>query len=393
MRPSKAFLTALLASGCIAGAGELPVDHQTSAIVGGTVDNGDPGVVLIFAQIPNTQEGSLCTGEVISPHVILTAAHCVSPAIVGANAQFVVYNGTDFNEATQQNVWRVKTIHYNTQWNPNNLSAGHDIGVVILEQPTTVKPLPYMKQPMTQAMVNQPVRFVGYGITSGGPNGTGAGVKRQVSSTLTAYNNVLLQFTDPNRGTCSGDSGGPAFMTVNGVETIVGVTSFGDELCQQSGYDTRVDAERAWFEPYIAMYDPPPAANPDPEPEPEPGASTGTDTEPGAQPDPQGNPDPGSDSGSGEFPGQNNGSAAAATANGRGIGQSCSRDSDCASGACGVGDTGTLVCVGATPTNNATLGGCSQAGSPARSLGDLALVLLLGALATLRRRLSVGRAR
>ena len=46
------------------------------AIVNGSNNTGDPSVVAIEVQYGNTNMGALCTGEVIAPHVVLTAAHC-----------------------------------------------------------------------------------------------------------------------------------------------------------------------------------------------------------------------------------------------------------------------------------------------------------------------------
>jgi len=47
--------------------------------------------------------------------------------------------------------------------------------------------------------------------------------------------------SDPSM-TCSGDSGGPVFLTVEGLEVLIGVTSRGDPACADHGVGIRVDA-------------------------------------------------------------------------------------------------------------------------------------------------------
>src|SRR5690242_2690234 len=66
----------LLVAACVAPASEPAPKTKSSyqPIVGGTIDNGDPAVPAIYIG------GGLCTGTLISPHVILTAGHCISPA-------------------------------------------------------------------------------------------------------------------------------------------------------------------------------------------------------------------------------------------------------------------------------------------------------------------------
>jgi secreted trypsin-like serine protease len=249
---------AVSAAACVPAGG--PGESQ-EAIVGGTADTGDPGVMLvIFDQ--GAQGASLCTGELLSPHVIMTAAHCVDPAVVGKTGTFKVFPGNNLSQANlQTDLLAVKETHYNTAFDVNNLTGGNDIAVVILQNPVTnVMPLVMNRQAIDNNLVGSSVRLVGYGITSStDTNGTTAGVKRQTTTTLAGFDDVLINFMDPQHLTCEGDSGGPAFMTIGGQEVIAGITSFGDKNCMQFGYDTRVDKfADSFVQPYIDMFDPKP---------------------------------------------------------------------------------------------------------------------------------------
>jgi hypothetical protein len=71
--------------------------HSTSTpIIDGDPDTDDPAVVLILMQ--NQTNGAKCSGTVVAPHVIATAAHCVHPdvlATLGADVAIYVFTGTD----------------------------------------------------------------------------------------------------------------------------------------------------------------------------------------------------------------------------------------------------------------------------------------------------------
>jgi secreted trypsin-like serine protease len=250
---------ALLFAAC---QGALPEDESAQAIVGGTTDTGDPSVVMVLAQISSTMD-SLCTGEVVSPHVILTAAHCVDPKTLGTtNPVFGVLTGT--SPSPKSVPLAVQATHYNPMFNdstPNGPGDGYDVGVVILAQPINLTPLIMNRTALDNTFAGQPVRMVGYGITS--PNdttGMSAGTKRQVTVSLAGLwsgNNMILEFVETTSGTCEGDSGGPAFMTINGREVIAGLTSFSiTPNCMSKGYDSRVDLYIDWINQYINQYDP-----------------------------------------------------------------------------------------------------------------------------------------
>ncbi len=370
MRPSIRLAALGLAfCGCLREAPVEPIGEAAQPIIGGTTDTGDPGVVLLFAAQPGAASGSLCSAEIVSPHVVLTAAHCVSPDEVGQGAVFHVFTGDNFNQANQANMLAVRETHFDPQFNTNQLDAGHDIGVAILENPVSIAPLVMNRAPLTVAMQGQPVRLVGYGLDDSATQ-TGAGIKRQTSTTLTDYDQVLVHFSDGQHETCNGDSGGPAFMTFNGQEVIVGLTSFGDQNCNMGGYDTRVDAMVSFVDPYIAANDP--AAPP-------PDLSSPPDM---ADP---GSPDPG-----------RGGTSPTGTALAEGA--PCVHDTDCASDACGIGTKGDHVCVSQTAPSNSLLGGCSLSrdgsGAAARDgWAALALVWLLAFAAKFFRRGAGRRAR
>jgi secreted trypsin-like serine protease len=231
-----------------------PGNGKVSApIIGGTSDNGDPSVVALFASQPGAQDGSLCTATVISPTVLVTAAHCVSPDEVGPGAQFVVLLGNNLDSSSVQAL-AVADTTYDTAFDPNSLDGGHDIGLVRLAKPTTLTPIPFNRDDPS-GLAGGTVRLVGYGVNSGKAQ-TGAGQKRTVKATLDSVDSLLLHIGDSRHETCQGDSGGPALATIGGVETIVGVTSWGLVGCTGGGYDTRVDLYTDLIDQYLAASSP-----------------------------------------------------------------------------------------------------------------------------------------
>ena len=96
---------------CAPGASDVPLESASpgaDAIIGGTVDNGDPGVVLMMASDGNT--GWWCTGTVIATRLVLTAAHCVEDA--GSSTKIKVMFGTDQAKAKPSDFVPVKEWHH-----------------------------------------------------------------------------------------------------------------------------------------------------------------------------------------------------------------------------------------------------------------------------------------
>jgi len=345
------------------------------AIVGGTSDTADPSVVLVFGNLGNA--GTICTGSVVSPHVVLTAAHCVDPRISGGNPVFSVYIGSDFTSSTSKDRLTVKETHFHPLFSKAAVADGNDVGVVITNDELPVAPLPMNRTPITTSMKGMAVRIVGFGITSGSDtNGTTAGIKRQVTTKLAGLgvngSNVLLQFTDGTHTTCEGDSGGPAFMKLDGTnEVIVGLTSFGlDQGCMGQSYDTRVDLQADSFvQQWIDQFDPSFTATPD--------MSTAPDTGSGSSP----------------FPPHS-------------IGADCTTNNDCTSQICATNGTAGYCTASCVPcadicpdhTHCGTIsgsnfcvrdpsGGCSVTGASSTASGLWLLAGLLLAL-SLRRRVA-----
>jgi secreted trypsin-like serine protease len=337
---STALVLVLAVAGCAGGAFAPGVVEED--IIGGTADTGDSAVVLLYMTVPGQQGASLCTGEVISPHVVLTAAHCTGgedPTVT--NTVYHVYPGPDLTKATAADLLPVKEAHFNPQFSVNNLEGGNDIGVVILQNamPTTITPLTMNRTSLdAPSMDGKQVRFVGYGLDNATAQ-TGAGVKRQTTTTMADHTASLLHFTDGLHETCNGDSGGPAFMTMGGKEVIVGLTSFGDVNCAQGGYDTRVDALADWVDGYVRQVDPTFASNGMP-----PSPSGGTQTPPTSSVTPM----PPSSAGTG------------------GVGASCVHDADCQSSLCGLDDHGGHVCAAANANDVKGGIGCSFSGASPR---------------------------
>jgi V8-like Glu-specific endopeptidase len=240
---NRILFSALFGLGCSGTIDSSPTAESDAPIIGGSTDTADPAVVMLYAN-----SGSICTATVISPTVLLTAAHCVSPQTVGSTT-FQAYFGADANAGG--GTWaKVSATHYDSGFDVNDLNGGHDVAVAILASPTSVAPKPVNRSSSITGMLGQSVRLVGYGLNNASAQ-AGAGTKRQVTTTLNQVTSQLLQIGNSQKETCNGDSGGPAFMNFGGVETLVGVTSFGQVGCTGGGWDTRIDVYASFIDPFV----------------------------------------------------------------------------------------------------------------------------------------------
>ena len=232
---------ALLGLGCGTPNDGVDIGSSEEPIIGGTTDNGDPAVMAIFTHAPGSDSGFLCTGTVISPTKLLTAAHCVDPRTVGEGMVFEVLSGTTLGPGSPR--VPVTDTTFDPAFDPDNITAGHDVGIVTLAFPTTITPVRFATAPFSVPKNNKNLRIVGYG--SNTHSNTGSGTKRTATARVNDYDSLVIHIGTTSKQTCHGDSGGPAFQSGNGVETIVGITSYGYDfgtfnVCIGGGYSTNV---------------------------------------------------------------------------------------------------------------------------------------------------------
>ncbi len=231
-----------------------PIGTDQEEILG-----GDLASVGQFPTVVAIVNAGLCTGTLVGPDLVLTAAHCISPSVLGYSSQDqvtadtrIIIDSVNLFQAGGQQIGVADTIPH-PGFSLNSL-GDNDIGLVRLATPVTDRPASVINRISSDAPAGIVVTQVGFGMTQVG-NQNSVGVLNvladKVSRTCNSFegsNDLLLCFNQSDgTGKCSGDSGGPSFAMVGGIERVVGVTSFGDQNCTQFGADTRVDAETAFL--------------------------------------------------------------------------------------------------------------------------------------------------
>jgi secreted trypsin-like serine protease len=213
------------------------IGQTAQAITNASDDDADPGVValLLAGQV-------ICTGVLVASRVVVTAAHCVDQG-----APDTVYFGAD--PSTKKGTF-IKVADTKAHPDFDDATLASDIGVVALAVPAPTSPLAISRKPFDSSFVGQKVRLVGFGASHGGAL---AQSKQVGTTTIASYKDQNFRFLGAPSQTCEGDSGGPAFATIDGRETVVGITSAGDTDCKVYGRDTRIDVFASW----LADYEPP----------------------------------------------------------------------------------------------------------------------------------------
>ena len=215
-----------ISAGAITGLALLLGAPAAHAIVGGGAPSAD-GVGRSVVTIVGSR-GNFCTGALIAPRLVLTAAHCVQ---AGATYKIVEY-GADRQPQLQD----VKNVAIHPAFNMQAMTAHRataDVALLQLDALLKGKTASVLGVPQLPLLAGSRFTIAGIGVTVRG-DGKSGGTIRVAGLVATGKPGTLqIRLVDPlsqgardGLGACTGDSGGPVFEDKQGGPVIIGVVSW-----------------------------------------------------------------------------------------------------------------------------------------------------------------------
>src|SRR5215203_5877500 len=199
------------------------------AVMRGTVVRNPHGIRQSVVRIESSR-GELCSGTLIAPTVVLTAAHCLQ--------QRAAYRVVAVDRAFRQRAVMAIAGTLHPAFVPGTTprtQPGVDLALLKLAQPLGGDFVPLDPRYASQIARGEPVEIAGFGVEAEGKKAT-ARVLRQTQvvtlGTLQVANRVVVVVDRerlarvPGAGACRGDSGGPIVRGGPGGYQLVGIVSW-----------------------------------------------------------------------------------------------------------------------------------------------------------------------
>jgi secreted trypsin-like serine protease len=212
------------------------------------VVNGEPDPSLArHAVMVLDDHGHMCTGAVIAPKSILTAAHCVT-------------DGTDWRI-----FWRspddqpVFTKPYSVRVHPGYVRNTHDtqsrsidLAIVTLEEPLPAPFAPIGLSDVTAVAPGDSISVAGFGFSEEKNRKTLGTMRRADLSVIEPFghSSILVWLSDPSAngaGGCQGDSGGPLLYQGSLIAITFVTTGIGKRNCGVLTQGTLIAPQRDWI--------------------------------------------------------------------------------------------------------------------------------------------------
>lgn len=204
-----------------------------------------------------------CTATLVSPNVLVTAAHCVDGYMTKdrlSSEKVTAAFGSDYSKPLFQPIVITHAAYPNDEERAfDAVTLRHDIAVLYLKNPVSFRGiLPaelHDGTPSWQQIksLGTMLVFVGFGYDALAGEKKVLGIKRRASWAISGYDKYAVSFSTPGTNTCNGDSGGPAFLEDSKSRVLAALTSGGDNLACTYGFDTRIDAYLDWLKPRISQ--------------------------------------------------------------------------------------------------------------------------------------------
>lgn len=237
-----AFFASILIAGCGGGLkednksdnGPVPAkdacgDLQLRIVDGTTCSKSEISPVVyfqnvVFDPIKNQTKLATCSGTLINPTDVLTAAHCFPTSSDLVLSSTVHVGGTT-----------IAASAYITHPGFSERKVGfvggsalfNDVAILRMVESTTVPPLPLYTSSSVQS--GQIIDIFGYGYDAAQELGVLRSGQMKIDEVTTDH--IVAPYDGEGSDTCYGDSGGPAILVDGTKKGIVGITSSGVNEC------------------------------------------------------------------------------------------------------------------------------------------------------------------
>ena len=222
----------------LAGCARQTAEHQR-AVLGGSPDTAHAGVVAVLL-MRGPIVADVCTGLLISPRIVATAAHC---AFGKAPTSISVRIGASITSADQTLTPTSVTIYPRFAGLAADAREANDLAILLLPQDANATPLAYDHDGATVSTA----RLVGFGVAD--PDAaTSSGTRRFADVSPSIACDRLLSIATSTA--CSGDSGAPL---LDASDKAIAIISFGSsEPCGAPAYALRLAPFAAWLDTIVA---------------------------------------------------------------------------------------------------------------------------------------------
>ena len=192
------------------------------AIVGPARDGGAFANRIVMVLTRGAEGSGFCTGVVLAPRIVLTAAHCLH----AASDMLVYYKDSEGKPVLVP----VAATSAHPQYRADAVKqriVSIDLGLIETETPLPASFRPAALAEGEAPPVGDAATVVGYGIAREGAPKTGGSLRAASLRVRAPASRILLWTDDPaegGAGGCSGDSGAPIFAGDG--ETVVAIVAW-----------------------------------------------------------------------------------------------------------------------------------------------------------------------
>ena len=200
-------------------------------------------VVPLYAMSASGTPLGVCSGTLVTIDDVLTAAHCIELSTIPGSVGVFVY--------ADEKLIPIVSGRNHPNYN-GETGSPYDLAMVTIAEPVNIGPVPLLLSDMSQ--VGEEISVFGYGLNENPENSPEDLRAARLTISDMWPGGFAASFDDSSASICQGDSGGPVTQTINGVTSLIGVTSFTLNGCNSGSHSGFVDIQYPELYNFILGY-------------------------------------------------------------------------------------------------------------------------------------------